>query len=98
MTGTHFYFYRTQAGAEVDLLVQRRQKIWPIEIKLGIDVRYYDTVGLRHCMEDLKLERGFIITRGESIRSLGRGIYTLPWELIAVGRIYPWFDHAFEEG
>lgn len=98
MTGARFTFYRTQAGAEVDLLVHSGRRIWPIEIKLGIDVRHYDTVSLRHCMEDLKLERGFIITRGESIRSLGRGIYTLPWEKIAIGKLYPWSDHAFQAG
>jgi predicted AAA+ superfamily ATPase len=98
LAGPRFFFYRTQAGAEVDLLIQVGQMIWPIEIKLGIDVRHYDTVGLRHCMEDLKLERGFIVTRGESIRSLGRGIYTVPWEEIAGGRNYPWSDHAVEAG
>jgi len=85
-----FYFYRTQAGAEVDLLIKSGQEIWPVEIKLGIDVRQYDTVGLRHCMEDLKLNRGFIITRGEAIRLLGRDIYALPWEQIASGQIHPW--------
>jgi predicted AAA+ superfamily ATPase len=98
LTGPRFFFYRTQAGAEVDLLVQVGRTIWPIEIKLGIDVRHYDTAGLRRCMEDLNLERGFITTRGEAIRPLGRGIYSLPWEEIAVGRIYPWYDHAFEAG
>jgi len=92
MNGARFTFYRTQAGAEVNLLVHSGQRIWPIEIKLGIDVRHYDTVGLRHCMEDLELERGFIITRGDSIRSLGRGIYTLPWEKIASGQRYPWSE------
>jgi len=98
MNGTRFTFYRTQAGAEVDLLVQSGRRIWPIEIKLGIDVRHYDTMGLRHCMEDLELERGFIVTRGESVRPLGRGIYTLPWEEIASGKLYPWSEHAFESG
>ena len=98
MTGARFTFYRTQANAEVDLLVQSGRRIWPIKIKLGIDVRHYDTVGLRHCMEDLKLERGFIVTRGESIRTLGHGIYTLPWEQIAAGKLYPWSDRAVEAG
>lgn len=42
LTAPRFYFYRTQAGAEVDLLIQSGQQIWPVEIKLGIDVRHYD--------------------------------------------------------
>jgi hypothetical protein len=95
-TGPRFFFYRTQAGAEVDLLIQVGRKIWPIEIKLGIEVRQYDTAGLRHCMEDLNLERGYIITRGESSRSLGRGIYSLPWSEIATGTSYPWSDCSLD--
>lgn len=97
LTGPRFYFYRTQAGAEVDLLIQRGQQIWPVEIKLGIDVRHYDTVGLRHCMEDLNLNRGFVVTRDEATRSLGRGVYTLPWEGIASGKTYPWSEQVIEE-
>ncbi len=94
LTAPKFFFYRTQAGAEVDLLIQSGTKIWPVEIKLGIDVRHYDTAGLRHCMEDLKLDRGFFITRGKEVRSLGHGITTLPWEAVASGTIYPWSDHV----
>jgi predicted AAA+ superfamily ATPase len=85
-----FYFYRTQAGAEVDLLVKAGQRIWPIEIKLGIEVRHYDTAGLRRCMEDLSIERGYIITRREDRAALGRGITALPLEQIAAGTMYPW--------
>ena len=90
LTSPSFYFYRTQAGAEVDLLIKSGQSTWPVEIKLGIDVSQYDTAGLRHCMEDLKLKRGFIVTRGDEIRPIGRGIFALPWEEIASGRMYPW--------
>lgn len=85
-----FYFWRTQAGAEVDLLIQEGERIYPIEIKHGITVNQYDTAGLRQCMKDLKLDRGFIITRSESVVSLGKGIYILPWQEIAPGKTYPW--------
>ena len=87
-----FYFYRTQAGAEVDLLIQNGQDIWPIEVKLGIDVSQYDTAGLRSCMQDLEIEHGFIVTRGENGRELGRGIRSLSWERICLGESYPWRD------
>ena len=80
----------------MDLLIQSGQQIWPVEIKLGIDVRHYDTAGLRHCMEDLNLNQGFIITRVQAIRSLGRGVYTLPWEAVASGKIYPWAEQVTE--
>ena len=73
-----FYLYRTQAGAEVDLLIKSGQRIWPVEIKLGIEVRHYDVVGLRRCMEDLGIERGFVVCRREDNKALGRGPSTAP--------------------
>ena len=85
LTAPRFYFYRTQAGAEVDLLIQDGPSLLPIEIKLGIDVGPRDTVGLRNCMSDLGLRRGFIVTRAAEARSLGHGITTLPWQQVAAG-------------
>ena len=90
LPGPAFYFYRTQAGAEVDLIIRDGLRMWPVEVKLGIEIRHYDTAGLRRCMEDLGMERGFIVTRAEETRSLGRGVYTLPLERLAAGAVYPW--------
>ncbi|MBN1835944.1 MAG: ATP-binding protein [Spirochaetales bacterium] len=82
LAAPRFFYYRTQAGAEVDLLIQEGRRIIAVEIKLGIDVRPYDIGGLRHCLQDLGLKRGFVVTRGREIRSLGHGIETLPWESV----------------
>jgi predicted AAA+ superfamily ATPase len=90
LTVPRFYYYRTQAGAEVDLLVQDGREIIPIEIKLGIDVGPYDTAGLRSCMQDLGLKRGYVLVRGAEERSLGRGMRTLPWDAVASGQSGPW--------
>jgi predicted AAA+ superfamily ATPase len=90
LVGSEFFFYRTQAGAEVDLLIKSGSLIWPVEIKLGIEIRQYDIVGLRRCMDDLGLEHGFIVTRGTESRELGRGIVAIPLEKIADGTLYPW--------
>jgi hypothetical protein len=94
LTAPRFFYYRTQAGAEVDLLIQEGQRITPIEIKLGIDVSPYDIVGLKHCLQDLGLERGFVVTRGREARSLGPGIETLPWEALVSGDggLWTWTD------
>ena len=90
LVSPEFFFYRTQAGAEVDLLIRSGHRIWPVEVKLGIDIRHYDTAGLRSCMQDLALDRGFVITRGTEPRALGRGIHALPLEQIVSGAGYPW--------
>ena len=85
-----FSFYRTQAGAEVDLLVEDGKTIYPIEIKHGAGVGQHDTVGLRHCMADLGIAAGYMVTRGDEVRRLGNGITVLPWTQVASGAISPW--------
>ena len=54
------FFWRTHAGAEVDLLLRLRGKLVPIEIKLGRTVP--DVRGLLACMKDLELARGFVVS------------------------------------
>lgn len=84
-----FFFWRTQAGAEVDLLIGLGQRLVPVEIKHGIAVSQYDTEGLRHCMQDLRITQGYIVTRGDERVSLGKGVEILPWRDLVAGRI-PW--------
>ena len=54
------FFWRTQAGAEVDLLIVEGRRMLPIEIKLGAAVNHYAVAGLRQCMKDLGLRRGWV--------------------------------------
>ena len=77
------FFWRTQAGAEVDLLIVAGRRIIPIEVKLGAAVDPRSLAGLRQCMADLSLKRGFVVTTGTERRSLGRAIEVLPWQAIA---------------
>lgn len=79
------YFWRTQAGAEVDLLIVAGQRLLPFEIKLGVAIDHYALSGLRHCMQDLGLKRGFVINNGIERRSVGHGIDVVPWSQIASG-------------
>ncbi|MGH9384548.1 MAG: ATP-binding protein [Vicinamibacterales bacterium] len=81
-----FYFWRTQAGAEVDLLIVNGRHILPIEIKLGAAIDQYATAGLRQCMKDLRLGRGWIVTTGPARRRLSKEIEIVPWKHIVEGR------------
>jgi predicted AAA+ superfamily ATPase len=81
------FFWRTQAGAEVDLLLVHGRRIVPIEIKLGASVEPRALAGLRQCMSDLGLRRGFVVNTGDERRSLGASIEILPWARIAEGAI-----------
>ena len=78
-----FYFWRTQAGAEVDLLVVAGKKILPIEIKLGAAVGSYEVSGLRQCMKDLGLKRGLVVSNGTERRRMSAEIEIIPWSEIA---------------
>jgi uncharacterized protein len=81
------FFWRTQAGAEVDLLIVEGRRILPIEIKLGAAVDQYAVAGLRQCMKDLRLSRGWVITTARERQRLSAGIEVIPWADVASGQI-----------
>ena len=80
-----FFFWRTQAGAEVDLLVVSGRKIWPIEIKLGASVDRHGVAGLRQCMSDLGLARGYVICGVSERTKLGKDIELIPYRELVEG-------------
>lgn len=81
------FFWRTHAGAEVDLLIVEGRRILPIEIKTGAAVDRYAVAGLQHCMKDLDLRRGWVISTGRERRRLSPGIEIIPWVEIASGQL-----------
>jgi predicted AAA+ superfamily ATPase len=80
------FFWRTQAGAEVDLLIVEGRRILPIEIKGGSAVDRYAVAGLRQCMKDLGLRRGLVVSTALDRRRLSPDIEIVPWADIASGR------------
>lgn len=62
--GTRASFYRTSAGAEVDLVLELpgRRDPWAIEIKRGLSGALGK--GFRNAVEDIKPERSFVVTAG----------------------------------
>ena len=81
------FFWRTHAGAEVDLLIAEGRHILPIEIKLGAAVDHYAVAGLRQCMKDLGLRRGWVVSTARERRRLSPGIEIIPWAEIASGQV-----------
>ena len=67
-------FYRTAAGAEVDLVLDLGRKLgrWAIEIKRTVAPSV--SKGLRVVIEDLKPDRTFIVHGGEKDFPLGGGV------------------------
>ena len=85
LTRPELFFWRTQAGAEVDLLIVEGRKILPVEIKLGGTLDHYALAGLRQCMKDLGLRRGWVVTSAREARRLAPGIELVPWERVVAG-------------
>jgi predicted AAA+ superfamily ATPase len=81
-----FFFWRTQAGAEVDLLVVDGQRILPFEIKLGAAVDHHGVAGLRQCLKDLGLPHGWVISTTRERRRLSPSIEVIPWNEIVAGK------------
>jgi predicted AAA+ superfamily ATPase len=67
-------FYRTAAGAEVDLVLDLGRKLgrWVIEIKRTAAPSA--SKGLRNAIDDLKPDRAFIVHGGEKRFPLGEGV------------------------
>jgi predicted AAA+ superfamily ATPase len=83
----YFAFWRTQAGGEVDLLFDLGAGLIPVEIKLG-PVDRYAVEGLRHCMQDLSIERGYVISNtAQESWQLGEDVTILPWAAIVAGKL-----------
>ncbi len=67
---TDAYFYRTSAGAEVDLvLCFRDQTRWVIEIKRGLSPNI--TTGFYNALEDLKPDKSFVVYGGDDRFKVG---------------------------
>jgi predicted AAA+ superfamily ATPase len=81
------YYWRTQAGAEVDLLLVHGRRLVPIEVKLGASIDPRSIRGLKHCMADLGAKRGFVVYTGDERRKVAPSIELLPWTRIAAGEI-----------
>ena len=76
----HPFFYRTSAGAEIDLLLELGLgDYWAIEIKSSKTPKIKK--GLHMACEDLKVKRKFVIYTGEDTFSLGNETIVMPLPL-----------------
>lgn len=76
--GSRFHFWRTARGEEVDLLVDAGAGLLPIEIKLNSAPSAEDASSLRRCMQDLRIDRAWLIYPGEQTYSLGGSVMAVP--------------------
>jgi len=71
------YFYRTAAGAEIDLVLDLGHELWAIEIKKTTAPKL--SKGFHLACEDLKPTRKYVVYGGEEAFGLTRGITAIPF-------------------
>ena len=74
------YYWRTAAGSEVDLIVERQGKLIPIEIKQSETPRPEMARAIIDFQRDFKkkVEPGYVIHPGQTSLPLGNGVLALP--------------------
>lgn len=64
-TGSLFFFYRTHAGAEIDLIIDRGSERIGYEFKCSLSVDKKDYANLQSCIDDGIIHKGFVVYMGE---------------------------------
>ncbi len=74
--GTHSSFYRTSAGAEIDLVLELPNgEIWAIEIKSGTVAK--PKKGFYSAIEDIQAVRSFVVYMGDESYSITKNIRSI---------------------
>lgn len=81
-TSFDYYYYRTAAGAEVDLILEGEFGLIPFEIKYGQSVALKDLRGIRDFVAERKCNYGFVINNDEKIRFYDEKILGIPFNMI----------------
>lgn len=85
---SRYHFWRTSAGAEVDLVVERGDRIVAIEMKAARSLGHRDTSGLRALQGDAgpRFQLGMLAYLGDQVRVLGEKLVAVPLSsLLGVG-------------
>lgn len=82
-TPPQLFHFRALSGAEVDLILEKDGRFFPIEIKASAHPKKSDTLGLQAFKKrysKLPIERSIILAPTEKPYWLSEDIYVLPWD------------------
>lgn len=83
--GSQFWFYRTRAGAEIDLIVARGEERIGYEFKCASSVSRGDCSGLAAGLADRVITRGVVVYPGERRQPLTEHMDALPAKALFAG-------------
>jgi predicted AAA+ superfamily ATPase len=72
------FFYRTIAGAELDLFIQRTSPLPPLAIEIKFSLEPKPAKGFWSAISDLQPGKSFVVYPGDEMFPLGNNVYTLP--------------------
>ena len=72
------YYYRTHNQAEIDLIIESRHGLIPVEIKSGSATSKKQLKTLENFILDYKCPFGLLINNGDEVFKLSENIYQLP--------------------
>lgn len=82
----NLFHWRTSGGAEVDLVLEIDQKLFPIEIKCKSMVKASDTRGIRAFVDTYAhshtIGPGLVIYAGEVVYAVNEFAYAIPWNAL----------------
>ena len=79
-----FHHWRSHAGAEVDIILERDDRYFPIEIKSKSHPSQRDLSGIqafRYAYPQLKIAPGLVIASTQEVFALSPQDYAVPWDL-----------------
>jgi predicted AAA+ superfamily ATPase len=77
-----YYYYRTGAGAEVDLVLDGEFGVVPVEIKYTQTVQAKDLRSIRDFVSERKCRLGIVINNDEKVRLYDDKIVGIPFNMI----------------
>jgi predicted AAA+ superfamily ATPase len=80
----NIYHWRSHGGAEVDLLLERDGKLYPIEVKSSSHPSRKDARGVQAFRETyprLRIEKGLILAPTDRVYQVSEDTWVMPWDL-----------------
>jgi predicted AAA+ superfamily ATPase len=75
----NLYFWRDNTGNEIDIILEKPEGLYPVEIKSGKTITNEFFKGLNRWSKISGQEKGSVIYAGDEIQHRSNGISVLPW-------------------
>jgi len=86
-TGSLFYFFRTHAGAEIDLIIERGSERIGYEFKCSVSIGKRDWANLRAGIDEGIIHKGFLVYMGERTFPVAEHISVLNGEELLFSKL-----------